>query len=156
MGGRVDRTGGGQTGGQTLLHIQLWYLFSSYKSPKTVTVTTLLCVLSVALWDISLYLVEWRTCAVIRLSDRHNSRCSPPDYLFTLGRLTNNMTLIPPPHTAGGIRRDGEGQQLPHKAGGTRCRREERMQAGDGERRFVRVPVTSVNRLCRNPDITWW
>ena len=26
---------------------------------------------NVALWDISLYLVEWRTCVVIRMSDRH-------------------------------------------------------------------------------------
>ena len=26
---------------------------------------------------------------------------------------------------------------------------------GDGEGQFVRVPVTSVNGLCRNPDITW-
>ena len=42
---------GGQTGGQTLHHAQLWYMFSSYKLPKTVTVTmvqlfghvTLLC-----------------------------------------------------------------------------------------------------------------
>ena len=32
----------GQAGGQTLFQIQLWYLFSSYKLPKTVTVTTLL------------------------------------------------------------------------------------------------------------------
>ena len=32
----------GQAGGQTLLHVQLWYLFSSYKLPKTVAVTTLL------------------------------------------------------------------------------------------------------------------
>ena len=29
-------------GRQMLLHVQLWYLFSSYKLPKTVTVTTLL------------------------------------------------------------------------------------------------------------------
>ena len=29
-------------GRQMLLHVQLWYLFSSYKLPKTVTVTMLL------------------------------------------------------------------------------------------------------------------
>ena len=33
---------GGQTGGQTLLDVQLWYFFPQYELPKTVRVTTLL------------------------------------------------------------------------------------------------------------------
>ena len=37
---------------------------------------------SVALWDISLYLVEWRTCTVIRLSDRHSfSNCRATGFM---------------------------------------------------------------------------
>ena len=51
FGQKCDEESGGQTGGQTLHHAQLWYMFSSYKLPKTVTVTmvqlfghvTLLC-----------------------------------------------------------------------------------------------------------------
>ena len=62
-------TVGGQTGGQTrgqmLLHVELWYYFP-HKRPKTVTVAVVsFC--SIAFWDISVLFVEWRTCVLIRL-----------------------------------------------------------------------------------------
>ena len=47
--GRAGGQTGGRTGGQKLLHVYLRYLFSSYKLPKTVTVTTLLLLLHVTL-----------------------------------------------------------------------------------------------------------
>ena len=55
--------------------------------------------------------------------------------------------IRPVPPAVGGTERVSGGQIRPC------CRREERMQAGDGEGQFG--PVTSVNGLCRNPDITW-
>ena len=49
----------GQTGGQTLLCLQLWYFFFSYKLPKTVKVTMLLLFGHVMLFVRHfLYLVE--------------------------------------------------------------------------------------------------
>ena len=42
FGQKCDKELVGRAGGRTLLHVQLWYLFSSYKLPTTVTVTMLL------------------------------------------------------------------------------------------------------------------
>ena len=50
---------GGQTGGRTLLHVQLRYFFPSYKLPKTyIYYVTFVWSSNIALWDISLYQVE--------------------------------------------------------------------------------------------------
>ena len=42
FGEKCDKELVGQSGGRTLLDVQLWSCFSLYKLPKTVTVTTLL------------------------------------------------------------------------------------------------------------------
>ena len=49
FGQKSDEESVEQAGGRTLLYVQLWYLFSSYKLPKTVIVTTLLFLGSVML-----------------------------------------------------------------------------------------------------------
>ena len=49
FGQKSDEESVEQAGGRTLLHVQLWYLFSSCKLPKTVIVTTLLFLGSVTL-----------------------------------------------------------------------------------------------------------
>ena len=89
---------GGQTGGRTLLRVRLWHLFSSWVANDSYSYyVTFVWSCNVAVWDISLYLVECRTCAVIRLVRLTPPRCNPPAYPFTLGRFTNNEALILPP-----------------------------------------------------------
>ena len=87
----------GRADGQTLVHIQLWYFFSSYKLPKTVTVTTLLLFGHVMLLCgkyIFIKLSEGR----VQLSDCTIGKpYAKPAYPFTLVQFTNNAALILPP-----------------------------------------------------------
>ena len=59
-----------------------WGIFFPYKLPKTVTVTTWLLFGHVTLLCgiFIFYLVEWRTCLVIRLSDQHALDTRSPIY----------------------------------------------------------------------------
>ena len=54
---KCDQKSVGRTGGQTLLHVQLQYIFLVAKDSYSYYVT-LVWFSHVALWDISLYLVE--------------------------------------------------------------------------------------------------
>ena len=59
----------GQAGGQT---VYLLYFFPHISCQDSYSYyVTFVWSCNVALWDISLYLVEWGTCADIRLSGRH-------------------------------------------------------------------------------------
>ena len=73
----------GQTGGR-FSRYSYGILFSYY--------VTFVWSCNVALWDISLYLVKWRTCVVIRLVRPIRPCSAPPAYSFT-----NNAVLILPP-----------------------------------------------------------
>ena len=73
---RVCRTGsrtGGRTGASPCITL---VLFTSYKLPKTVTVSTLCLFGHVALWDFYLYFVEWGICVVITHQTNIPSICA--------------------------------------------------------------------------------
>ena len=90
MWGRVGRTGGRT---DLFIHIYLLY-FLPHTSCQRQLQLRVVWSCNVALSVISLYLVEWRTCVVIR---RTPPRFAPPAYPFTLVWFANTVRLILPP-----------------------------------------------------------
>ena len=89
VGGQTGR----QTGGRTFLHLQLWYFFSTYKLPKTVTVTILILFGHVTLLFGKFLFIKLSE-GPVQLSTTQSTRpCSaPPAYPFPLVGLANNTT----------------------------------------------------------------